>query len=245
MQPAADTPNFFDSDLNLQRALARALGPGFEAWRSARSRVSAPGSRPRWIRPLPIPTAMRAPILETYAPDGSLANRIRQNPGWEAVSREAYRRGVVGFNYGEAPAPFLLTFAMGYLLSQADVSLHCPVTMTGAVAYILSRHGPAAVRERYLPRSDAQGWRGPHGRHLGDGAAWRQRYRRHDDGGAAGGRSSSPDRPQMVRQQCQWRSGAGDRAARGWRPGNRGPRPLSRAADPGGRHGKSAALPAG
>ena len=118
-------------------------------------------------------------------PTDSLANRIRQNPGWEAVSREAYRRGVVGLNYGEAPAPFLLTFAMGYLLSQADVSLHCPVTMTGAVAYILSRHGPAAVRERYLPLLTRTGWRGPHRRHLGHREAWRQRYRRHDDGGAA------------------------------------------------------------
>jgi acyl-CoA dehydrogenase len=151
MQPTADSPNFFDSDGNLQRSLARALGPGFESWRSTLSDFGA------WVATEVDPAASYTdrhapPILETYAPDGSLANRIRQNPGWEAVSREAYRRGLVGFNYGEAPAPFLLTFAMGYLLSQGDVSLHCPVTMTGAVAYILSRHGPPAVRERYLPR---------------------------------------------------------------------------------------------
>jgi acyl-CoA dehydrogenase len=150
MQPAPDTLNFFDSDGNLQRALARALGSGFEAWRAPLSSFAA------WVASEVDPAASYTdrhapPILETYAPDGSLVNRIRQNPGWEAVSREAYRRGVIGSNYGETPAPFLLTFTMGYLLSQADVSLHCPVTMTGAVAYILSRHGPAAVRERYLP----------------------------------------------------------------------------------------------
>ena len=39
---------------------------------------------------------------------------------------------------------------MGYLLSQADVSLHCPATMTGAVAYVLDRHGPVALRRDWL-----------------------------------------------------------------------------------------------
>jgi len=39
---------------------------------------------------------------------------------------------------------------MGYLLAQADISLHCPVTLTGAVAYVLKSHAPDAVRQRYL-----------------------------------------------------------------------------------------------
>ena len=186
---------------------------------------------------------MRRPILETYAPDGSLANRIRQNPGWEAVSREAYRRGVVGPQLwrGAGPLP-------------ADLR-HGLSALPGGCLAALPRHHDRGRRLYPLaPRpgggagalsaaSDAEGWCGPHRRHLGHREAWRQRYRRHDDGGAAGGRSSSPDRPQMVRQQCQWRPRAGDRAARGCGPGHEGPRPLSRAADPGRRHGKSAALP--
>ena len=125
--------NFFDADLNLQQALARSLGPAFEAWRPMLSDFGA------WVATEVDAAAAYTdrhapPVLEAYGPDGKLANRILQNPGWLAVSREAYRRGVVGLNYGEKPAPFLLTFALGYLLSQADVSLHCPVTMTGAVA---------------------------------------------------------------------------------------------------------------
>ena len=91
------------------------------------------------------------PTLETYDRDGETVNRVRYNPAWQAVSREAYMKGVVGLNYGPAPAPFAITFAMGYLLSQADISLHCPVTMTGAVAYILDRHGPPDLKARYLP----------------------------------------------------------------------------------------------
>jgi alkylation response protein AidB-like acyl-CoA dehydrogenase len=46
--------------------------------------------------------------------------------------------------------PHLLTFTMGYLLAQADISLHCPVTLTGAVAYVLGSHAPDGVRQRFL-----------------------------------------------------------------------------------------------
>ena len=142
--------NFFDADLNLQRALARSLGPAYDGWRPMLSDFGA------WVATEVDAAASYTdrkapPVLEAYGPDGRNANRILQNPGWLAVSREAYRRGVVGLNYGETLAPFLLTFTLGYLLSQADVSLHCPVTMTGAVAYVLARHGPVALRERYLP----------------------------------------------------------------------------------------------
>ena len=142
--------NFFGADLNLQRALARSLGPAYDGWRPMLSDFGA------WVATEVDAAASYTdrkapPVLEAYGPDGRNANRILQNPGWLAVSREAYRRGVVGLNYGETLAPFLLTFTLGYLLSQADVSLHCPVTMTGAVAYVLARHGPVALRERYLP----------------------------------------------------------------------------------------------
>ena len=92
------------------------------------------------------------PVLETYTRDGQIENRIRHNPAWDAVSREAYLRGAIGLNYMDHPAPFTLTFAMGYLLSEADVALHCPVTMTGAVAYVLDRFAPKDVRAKYLPQ---------------------------------------------------------------------------------------------
>jgi len=92
------------------------------------------------------------PRLIPYDGDGRLANRILYNPAWETASREVYARGIVGLNYGPGGAPYLTTFAMGYMLSQADVSLHCPVTMTGAVAYVLDRFAPAGVKERFLPQ---------------------------------------------------------------------------------------------
>ncbi|EYB68578.1 hypothetical protein DEIPH_ctg020orf0013 [Deinococcus phoenicis] len=90
------------------------------------------------------------PRLETYDREGQVVNRVILNPCYEAQHREVYRRGIIGRPY-LGGAPHLLSFGMGYLLSQADISLHCPVTLTGAVAYVLGHHAPASLRERYLP----------------------------------------------------------------------------------------------
>jgi alkylation response protein AidB-like acyl-CoA dehydrogenase len=89
------------------------------------------------------------PALETYDRNGEVVNRVVTNRWYAEQHREVYRRGIIGLPYSEN-APHLLTFTMGYLLAQADISLHCPVTLTGAVAYVLSSHAPDAVRQRYL-----------------------------------------------------------------------------------------------
>ena len=89
------------------------------------------------------------PILETYDRNGAVVNRIVLNSRYEEQHAEVYRRGIIGLPYSEG-APHLLTFTMGYLLAQADISLHCPVTLTGAVAYVLGYHAPQDVRARYL-----------------------------------------------------------------------------------------------
>ncbi len=89
------------------------------------------------------------PALETYDRNGEVINRIVANRWYEEQHREVYRRGIIGLPYAEG-APHLLTFTMGYILSQADISLHCPVTLTGSVAYVLGSHAPHAVRQRFL-----------------------------------------------------------------------------------------------
>jgi len=89
------------------------------------------------------------PALETYDRNGEVANRIVLNRWYDEQHAELYRRGIVGLPYAEN-APHLLSFAMGYALSQFDISLHCPATLTGAVAYVLGSHAPDAVRQRFL-----------------------------------------------------------------------------------------------
>lgn len=89
------------------------------------------------------------PALETYDRNGEVVNRIVSNRWYAEQHEEVYRRGIIGLPYSEN-APHLLTFAMGYILAQSDISLHCPVTLTGAVAYVLGSHAPDAIRQRYL-----------------------------------------------------------------------------------------------
>jgi alkylation response protein AidB-like acyl-CoA dehydrogenase len=146
-----DKRDLFRADLNLQRLLQRSLGAGYSRWEPVLAGFGV------WVgdavdRAASYTDRQAPPYLETYDAEGAVVNRIHRNPAWVAASREAYERGVVGLNYMSDPAPFEVTFAMGYLLSQADVSLHCPVTMTGAVAYVLDRYGPPAVRARYRER---------------------------------------------------------------------------------------------
>lgn len=147
--PAQGARNYFQLDTNLHALLARRLPNGGKRWFPHLDEFGA------WVgseveAEAEFTDRFSRPTLEAYDRDGNTVNRIRYNPAWQAVSRQVYERGIVGLNYGDDPAPFLVTFAMGYILSQADISLHCPVTMTGAVAYVLDRFAPKKIRECYL-----------------------------------------------------------------------------------------------
>ena len=89
------------------------------------------------------------PALQGYGRDGNVINRIVANPVYDEQHQECYQRGIIGLPYEEA-APHLVSFTMGFLLSQADISLHCPVTLTGAVAYVLGYHASEELRAEYL-----------------------------------------------------------------------------------------------
>lgn len=143
--------NFYQLDSNLQRLLRRVAPQATRRFASELDSFGAFVGGPV-DEQAEYTDRHGRPVLETYARDGRVQNRIRHNPAWEAVSREAYARGAIGLNYTADAAPFTLTFALGYLLSEADVALHCPVTMTGAVAYVLDRFAPAEVRAKYLPQ---------------------------------------------------------------------------------------------
>ncbi|MGL4963048.1 MAG: acyl-CoA dehydrogenase family protein [Inquilinus sp.] len=99
------------------------------------------------------------PRLESHDGTGAPAGRVVLNAEYRACHADAYRRGVIGLAFGPERAPHLLSFVMGGMLSQADISVHCPVTMTGAVAWALDRLAPDPVRSQWLPlliRMDGQ-----------------------------------------------------------------------------------------
>jgi alkylation response protein AidB-like acyl-CoA dehydrogenase len=143
--------NLFDLDPVLESLLGRLDAGALAVWRGALRDfgdfVGGPVDEEAEYT-----DRLAPPRLAAYDGTGALTNAIIYNPAWEAMSRDVYERGIVGLNYGEGKAPYLVTFAMGYLLSQADVSLHCPVTMTGAVAHVLNRFAPATIKDYYLPQ---------------------------------------------------------------------------------------------
>ena len=141
--------NFFDTDANLRALLARRAPRMLETHTPRLSDFGA------WVGgPLDEQATYSdryaPPRLETHGTDGQPLGRVVLNPLYQVCHAEAYERGVIGLAFS-GRAPHLLSFTMGYLLSQADIAIHCPVTMTGAVAYVLDRLAPPDVRNRYLP----------------------------------------------------------------------------------------------
>lgn len=151
--PATRGLNFYATDRDLQRRLARRspdlLGQfgahlsEFGAW--VGDAVEAQADYTNRYAP---------PRLESHDGSGATVGRVVLNAEYRACHAEAYRRGVIGLAFADGPdrAPHLLSFVMGGLLSQGDVSLHCPVTLTGAVAWVLDRLAPASMRSDWLPQ---------------------------------------------------------------------------------------------
>jgi alkylation response protein AidB-like acyl-CoA dehydrogenase len=142
--------NAYGDDAGLRRALGR-TAPALAAAEEARLMDFG-----AWVAgPLEEEAAFTdrhgPPVLEAFDRDGGRAGRVIVNPLYAAAHAEAYRRGVVGLAHADPPRPHVLSFVMGYLLSTADISIHCPVTMTGAVAHVLAGLPAGHPARRALP----------------------------------------------------------------------------------------------
>ncbi|HYD18019.1 MAG TPA: acyl-CoA dehydrogenase family protein [Patescibacteria group bacterium] len=142
--------NFFEKDLNAQRVLERIapdmLARNFERLKDFGAFVGAALDEQAAYSDRHAP-----PELQTHNKNGEKKSRVLFNPKYEAAHQEAYKRGAIGLAFADKdPEPHLLSFTMGYMLSQADISVHCPVTMTGAVAYVLDKFAPKDVRDEFL-----------------------------------------------------------------------------------------------
>lgn len=142
--------NFYDLDINARRLLVR-LEPDMATRNHDRLRdfgafVGGPLDEQASYSDRHAP-----PRLETHNKSGEKRTRVIFNRDYETCHQEAYQKGTIGLAFQpHDPEPHMLSFAMGYMLSQADISVHCPVTMTGAVAYVLDKFAPKEVRDAYL-----------------------------------------------------------------------------------------------
>lgn len=142
--------NFFDLDVNVQRLLAR-LAPDMLARNENRLKDFGVFVGGALDEQASYSDRHAPPRLETHTKTGEKRTRVVFNRDYEACHQEAYKKGTIGLAFqAKDPEPHLLSFAMGYMLSQSDISVHCPVTMTGAVAYVLDKCAPKDVRDAYL-----------------------------------------------------------------------------------------------
>lgn len=144
--------NLFDTDVNLHRLLERRAPHVMERHGERLSDFGA-WAGTRLDEQAEYTDRFAPPKLDPYDGDGQRTGRVVFNSDYLDCHQEAYRRGAVGLPYAEGAerVSHAVCFAMGYLLSHADISIHCPVTMTGAVAHVLDTLTPADVRDRYLP----------------------------------------------------------------------------------------------
>lgn len=149
--------NYADHDTNLQAQMRRIMPDTYRRrWQEIRdfgAWVGGPLDEQAAYSDRFAPPQI-VPDLAVAGKPGVRRNRVLFNPLYEESQREVYKRGVIGHAFeGAKPEPHALSFAMGYLLSHSDISTHCPVTMTGAVAYVVSKYASAEIRQHFLHES--------------------------------------------------------------------------------------------
>ncbi|WP_342508711.1 acyl-CoA dehydrogenase family protein [Sporosarcina sp. FSL K6-2383] len=154
--------NFYEGDRTLQKILKETLSPEFYAY--AQKKLTDFGS----LAANEIDERARhtdregQPRLEKYDKYGDEASHVWVNEGYKKTVEETYRTGIVGYVHKDIPelghkGNYLYSFAQGYLLSQAEPGLHCPVTLTQATAYLLDHYASDEVKKKFLPHVCATG----------------------------------------------------------------------------------------
>lgn len=149
--------NWYEVDPNLRFLVDRLVSPEDRQW--------VEGHLQRMGALCGGPIAARAeisdkhpPVLERYDPWGTEVNRIVHHATVLETKRDLWESGFIGLPWSEEvrergkPIPPMLIAAFDYLLSQAETGMLCAIGMTTALARVLERHGPAWIREQFLPR---------------------------------------------------------------------------------------------
>lgn len=154
--------NFYSADGTLQNILRDGLQPDF--WAYANGQLSELGERvANEIDERARHTDREgAPTLVKFNRFGEDISEVWVNEGYKATVKEIYETGIVGYVHKEIPeiaqkGNYLYSFAQGYLLSQAEAGVYCPVTLTMATAFLLDHYADEHLKQRFLPHVCATG----------------------------------------------------------------------------------------
>jgi acyl-CoA dehydrogenase len=162
--PIPDPPatSFWDASSELRELLARKLPPAEFAWAEPQLREMG-GLAAQVVAPLAAAADGHSPQLVTHTPAGERINRVDYHPSYREMEAITYGSGMVAMKYDPAilgehrSSIHLVSFALGYLFSMAEMGLYCPVCMTDGVARIVTRHGTPEQAARVVPRMGSRG----------------------------------------------------------------------------------------
>ncbi|MBL8918089.1 MAG: acyl-CoA dehydrogenase family protein [Myxococcaceae bacterium] len=148
--------SWFEGEAALKRVLAAQLGPSFEKAKARLERMGevAANEGSRWAHE----ADHNGPRLVTHDRTGERIDEVDYHPSYRSLQQLGYGGGIVAATYNPAlaaergQAGKALTFGLGYLFSQAEAGLFCPICMTDGAARLLVRHGTKELQERFVPR---------------------------------------------------------------------------------------------
>ncbi|USG67416.1 acyl-CoA dehydrogenase family protein [Brevibacillus ruminantium] len=96
------------------------------------------------------------PVLKRYDRFGEERSDVWVNEGYRKTIQQTYDTGIVGYVHKKIPelgqkGNYTYSFAQGYLLSQAEPGIYCPVTLTMATAYLLDHYADNSLKKKLLP----------------------------------------------------------------------------------------------
>lgn len=151
--------NYVEQDPALESVLATTVAPEWRAWMAPRLPEIGRQAATRW-NDLATTANEQTPRLRSHNRWGERIDTVEVHPAYDQLAREVYEAGVVWPRFTPVlegrKAPWGVAFTIGYLLSQAEQGLFCPVCLTAGTAWLLERFSNEAQREAYLPRVAAQ-----------------------------------------------------------------------------------------
>jgi alkylation response protein AidB-like acyl-CoA dehydrogenase len=144
--------NFYSLDRRFQARMRRLLRPDTLEWAEPKL-IQMGGLVVNFFDPRSAIADRCTPTLKSYDRDGNRIDRIEYHPAYQEMARCAYEFGIVSMRYDElGEVPYAFIFGLGYLLTQAETGLYCPICMTDGAARVLVKFADPDLQARFLPR---------------------------------------------------------------------------------------------
>lgn len=148
-------PNRFDCDLALKAIVGRLKT---EARKWAEPRLQAVGEKSaNALVPLAMTANANSPRLNPCDRFGNRVDEIEFHSSYRSLKEASYGEGIIGSYYDPKVRSVLgaeteiVKFAQGYLFSQAEQGLYCPICMTDGVAFLVEKYGTGSQKKEFLP----------------------------------------------------------------------------------------------